>query len=548
MTKEEIEQLESRGCFSADWSLVEIEPGTDLGAIRNVWFRGPVSIGTGTRIINVPGGISNVRIGRNVVIENVARIENSPCSKFGIGTDVAVLDETGSRRVRIYPGISAQVAALAAGNPRFAREKLDAMIDAHTAAMDFDFEIGDGARLCDCGPIVDVRIWPGAVVEGVEMLRNGSIVSNASGTDAMARAGHGVNAENFIIEDAAVDNGSLIRNAYVGQGSVLDKGFSAHDSLFFANCSMENGEACALFAGPYTVSMHKSSLLIGCQTSFFNAGSGTNMSNHMYKLGPIHWGVLERGVKTASNAYIMHEARIGAHSLVMGDIKGHPDSSAFPFSYLIADGRGGAALVPGAMLRSYGLKRDSAKWPARDRRPARLARLNDRITFDILNPISVEAMADAIPLLEKIESEASVGPYGSISPRSAAKGKDLYRNAIFKYLHDRLGDTPMPIAGNHGSPACNWVDLGGQIITVSRLRQAMSMPEIEEMERCFDEARTQYETDEKAWIAEKLGQFPRAADAWRKAAESLEALVEADRLKSITSLGCQLEKTKLMPE
>lgn len=82
----------------------------------------------------------------------------------------------------------------------------------------------------------------------------------------------------------------MIRNCYVGQGSVIDKGFTAHDSLFFANCSMENGEACAVLAGPYTVSMHKSSLLIGCQTSFMNAGSGTNMSNHMYKFGPVHWG------------------------------------------------------------------------------------------------------------------------------------------------------------------------------------------------------------------------------------------------------------------
>ena len=37
--------------------------------------------------------------------------------------------------------------------------------------------------------------------------------------------------------------------------------FSAHDSLFFANCNCENGEAAALFGGPYTVTMHKSSLV-----------------------------------------------------------------------------------------------------------------------------------------------------------------------------------------------------------------------------------------------------------------------------------------------
>ena len=49
-----------------------------------------------------------------------------------------------------------------------------------------------------------------------------------------------------------------------------------------------------------------------------NAGSGSNQSNHMYKLGPIHQGTLERGAKTTSDSYILWPARVGAFSLVMG--------------------------------------------------------------------------------------------------------------------------------------------------------------------------------------------------------------------------------------
>ena len=63
---------------------------------------------------------------------------------------------------------------------------------------------------------------------------------------------------------------------------------------------MSNGEACAAFCGPFTVSHHKSSLLIGAMYSFYNAGSATNFSNHAYKMGPMHYGYLERGCKTAS--------------------------------------------------------------------------------------------------------------------------------------------------------------------------------------------------------------------------------------------------------
>ena len=42
---------------------------------------------------------------------------------------------------------------------------------------------------------------------------------------------------------------------------------------------------------------HKSTLLIAGMFSFMNAGSGSNQSNHMYKLGPIHQGAMERGAK-----------------------------------------------------------------------------------------------------------------------------------------------------------------------------------------------------------------------------------------------------------
>ena len=50
---------------------------------------------------------------------------------------------------------------------------------------------------------------------------------------------------------------------------------------------------------------HKSTLLIAGLFSFMNAGSGSNQSNHMYKLGPIHQGILERGAKTSSDSYIL---------------------------------------------------------------------------------------------------------------------------------------------------------------------------------------------------------------------------------------------------
>ena len=220
MKKDEIEILERQGCVSDDWSLVTLDEGVDLSRIRNVYFSGPVSVGKGTEIINVPGGLSNVRIGEGARIVNAARIENSPGATYGVGIDIAVLDETGTRPVRIYPGLSAQIATMAARLPEYAEGKLLPLITRHIIDLPDMKEIGAGAEVLDCGPITEVRIWPGSKVEGVLRLHNGSIVNNArrQETRTLTYVGHGVDAENFIIEDATVTGGSILSNTYVGQG------------------------------------------------------------------------------------------------------------------------------------------------------------------------------------------------------------------------------------------------------------------------------------------------------------------------------------------
>lgn len=550
MTKEIIEKLEKQGCFSADWSQVSIKEGTDLSRIRNVYFTGEVTIGSNCEIINVPGGLSNVRIGDNVKIVNVARIENSPSATFGIGTEVATLDETGGRAVKIYPGISAQIATIATRIPEHAKESLFPLIEEHIKNLPAMIEIGNGAEILDCGPIIDVRIWPGVKIEGAAYLCNGCIVNNTDKKNCIAFVGQGVNAENFIIEDASVANGVILRNTYVGQGTVLDKGFTSHDSLFFANCSMENGEACALFAGPFTVSMHKSSLLIGCQTAFMNAGSGTNMSNHMYKLGPLHWGELERGVKTSSNSYIMHGSKIGAYSLLMGDHKTHPDTSEFPFSYLFGDGNGNTTVVPGAMLKSYGLRRDQEKWPKRDRREGHNINLHDRITFNTFNPYTIGLVVKAIDTIENILAKStecdSIIHNGLILNRSSLKkALSFYELCVYEYLRLRLGDNLNPAEASDTKVSKRWVDLGGQVVSESTLQSAMKADSIEKIERIFNKAHEDYRQDELAWIASNLKKWANTDNIYKNKSEEFDKLVKSDQQKSIADIANEQEMLSL---
>ena len=555
MTKNsEILQLESQGCFCDDWSRIRISEKTDLRKIRNVRFAGSVSIGSGAEIINVPGGLCDIRIGDNVRIGNVARISRSPEASFGVGTDIDVLDETGHSIVRIYPGISAQIATLCARMPEYARAKLFPLIDSHIASLEHDMpEIGDNVTIIDSGVISDVRIWSGVRIEGAARLHNGSIVGNSTSGPQATFVGHGVDAENFIIEDATVKGGCLLRNTYAGQGVVLDKGFTSHDSLFFANCSMENGEACAVLAGPYTVSMHKSTLLIGCQTSFMNAGSATNMSNHMYKLGPAHWGVLERGVKTASNSYIMHGSRIGAYSLVMGTHKTHPDTSALPFSYLFGDDSGKTTVVPGAMLKSFGLKRDMEKWPQRDRRKDYDIPLHDRITFAIFNPATADAMLQALQMMEDIDTasgdddESGIVWHGlTISRKSLRKGRDLYDMALCRYIDLTTFSQDEDFHAGSTEARGRWVDLAGQVLPAECLKETMTSESISEMERRLSEADSRFDRLQSIWIKTNLRNYMDNPDTVRQKSAALADLIENDRITSVDTLARHQEMLALL--
>lgn len=554
MKKSDIARLESQGCYSDDWDLVKISAGTNLGKIRNVVFRGSVEIGSDAEIINVHGGLENVSIGNGVRIVNVAKIKNSKGATCGIGAKVDVLDETGSRPVRIYPGLSAQTATLAARIPDYAAGTLDALIDRHIGQMPDRPDIGDNVEISDSGTLSDVKIWEGCKIEGASRLRNCSIVSNSKGPGHSTYIGQGVDIEDCIVEDATVQGGAFLRNTYVGQGCVIDKSFTSHDSLFFANCTMENGEACAVLGGPFTVSMHKSSLLIACQTGFMNAGSGTNMSNHMYKLGPVHWGILERGVKTSSNAYLMHGSRIGAFCLLLGDHKSHPDSSHFPFSYLIGDARGNTTLVPGAMLKSYGLVRDEGKWQTRDRRTnMNLRKLNDRVNTHVFNPYTIGLIMDAIDTADKLlaeqgEDDEPIKINGmTVKGSSLKKGKTLYDLAVGKYLSTHIAgrDSEAKERGEAGYQE-RWTDLGGQVMPESTLRTAMQAESIEALEAIFDKAYEEMERQEKAWISANLSDFMSDPDRLQAKAAEYDAILEKDRQASVDMIRSESNMLSLL--
>ncbi|MCM1035127.1 MAG: DUF4954 family protein [Paludibacter sp.] len=568
LSSAEIEQLTRQNCRAENWENISVCDPFDISQCQDTYFTGIVRIGSNDYTFVLEGGIPrhagirnaglhNCTIGNNVYIngihnyianyriddyayiENTNRIATIGESSFGVGTEVSVLNETGGREVPLYERLSAQTAYMLAmyrHNLRLA-ECLSHMVQQHAASIrSKEGRIGKYCRIVNAGEIVNMNIGDYAVIEGVARLENGTIAGSAQDP---VYAGAGVIASDFILASGSrVEDGAVLCHVFAGQGTHISHLFSAHDSLFFANCACENGEACAIFAGPYTVSLHKSSLLIAGMFSFLNAGSGSNQSNHMYKLGPIHQGVVERGSKTTSDSYILWPARIGAFSLVMGRHVSHPDTSRLPFSYLI-ENKGRTYLVPGVNLKSVGTIRDAQKWPKRDKRKDS-DRL-DLINFNLLSPYTISKMLDGIALLNKLEhtSGLTADQYAyqtmTIDARALRKGREYYRMAVDKFMGNsvikRLEKTPCNtidqirerLRPTHAYGQGEWIDLSGLIVpkeAISRLIDNITNGKIEqlqEIEKYLHQLHADYYDMEWTWVAEHI------EDWWGKPCDALTA-------------------------
>ena len=286
MTPAEIAAVESLGSSAEAWSQVSVADDFTPFQLLQSHLEGKVVVGSGARIIR--SRVCNYHIGEGALVEGVTALECRRRSTFGNGVGVATMNECGGRTVKIYDRLSAQAAYLMAvyrHRPQ-TMAALEKMVDDYAEARASQTgSVGKGSRIVGARFIREVRIGDNVTVDGCSILENGTVCDGA-------HIGVDVKAYDFIAaENARIDNGSIVERCFVGESCRLDKAFTAAESLFFANSHCENGEAASIFAGPYTVSHHKSSLLIAGMFSFFNAGSGSNQSNHLFKSGAVHQAV-----------------------------------------------------------------------------------------------------------------------------------------------------------------------------------------------------------------------------------------------------------------
>jgi UDP-3-O-[3-hydroxymyristoyl] glucosamine N-acyltransferase len=504
LTSEEIEVLKSNDCWAEDWTSVNVSENFKPNFMHRVMLYGEVNIGGFDKNVEVSQGfvkhsginnatlrnvtigddclienvgnfINNYTIGDDCYISNISTMETTEGATYGEGNLVSVLNEVGEGNVILFSDLNSQLAAFMVKHfsDKELKEKIRLLIKSDIdTKMPERGQIGNNVKIINTKEITNCVINDFCEVNGASRLSDCTLLGSIHGN---VYIGTGVIAENSIIaEGSSVINSVKIQDCFIGETCQLSNGFTASASVFFANSYMSNGEACAAFCGPFTASHHKSSLLIGGMFSFYNAGSATNFSNHAYKMGPMHWGILERGSKTASGAYLLMPATLGTYSVCFGKLMHHPDTRNLPFAYLIADGDK-MFLIPGRNITTVGLYRDIKKWPKRDLRAPENRK--SIVNFDWLSPFSVGEVLKGKKILENLREVTgdNVSQYlyheYIIPATSLHKGIKYYDIALRIYmgavLKRVLKRDPSITPPNTQIGLGDWDDLSGLLLPVS---------------------------------------------------------------------------------
>ena len=511
LTSEEIEVLKSNDCWAEDWTSINVSEDFKPNFMHRVMLYGEVNIGAFNKNVEVSQGfvkhsginnatlrnvtigddclienvgnfINNYNIGDDCYISNISTMETTEGATYGEGNLVSVLNEVGEGNVILFSDLNSQLAAFMVKHfsDKELKEKIRQLIKTDIDnKMPERGQIGNNVKIVNTKEITNCVINDFCEVNGASRLSDCTLLGSIHGN---VYIGTGVIAENSIIaEGSSVINSVKIQDCFIGETCQLSNGFTASASVFFANSYMSNGEACAAFCGPFTASHHKSSLLIGGMFSFYNAGSATNFSNHAYKMGPMHWGILERGSKTASGAYLLMPATLGTYSVCFGKLMHHPDTRNLPFAYLIADGDK-MFLIPGRNITTVGLYRDIKKWPKRDLRAPENRK--SIVNLDWLSPFSVGEVLKGKQILENLREVTgdNVSQYlyheYIIPATSLHKGIKYYDIALRIYmgavLKRVLKRDPSITPPSTQIGLGDWDDLSGLLLPISEEKRIIN--------------------------------------------------------------------------
>lgn len=440
LTPREIEVLEAKGNYAADWNDVWVTDRFIPEQIEHSKFYGRVRIGDmessflDYRELQLPIGIynstvvssdigrfnaiHNVRyiahfiLGEEVILFNVKEMETSSNAKFGNGIlkdgddesaliQLELCNENGGRAVLPFDGMQASDVYLWTRNrhDRVLQERFKAItFDSFDTARGYYSTVGDRTVIKNSQTIKDVKIGTDAYIKGVNKLKNVTVNSLKEAYTQIGEGcelvngiiGHGcrifygVKAVRFILSSfSQLKYGARLINSFLGDNSTISCCEVLNSLLFPAHEQHHNNSfLCA-------------SLVMG-QSNM--AAGATVGSNHNSRAGDGEI-IAGRGFWPGLCVSLKHNSKFASYSLIVkGDFL-HELHIRMPFSMVGNDMANDKLVVLPAywfLYNMYALMRNNYKFISRDQRSLK----NQYFEYDVLAPDTVNEIFTAIRELE----------------------------------------------------------------------------------------------------------------------------------------------------
>ena len=505
LTDNEIFILENNNCWAEDWSKIEVdEDGFQPKFLHRVIFYGDIRLGAFEKNVEVSKGffkhsgindatLRNVTVGNNCLIEkignyihnytigddcliaNVSVMETTEGATYGRGNVISVLNEAGDGNIIMFPELSSQFAALMVKHfkNKDLKNALRRLVSEEIACLTPSVStIGNNVKIVNSKEITNTIIHNDCEISGASRLCDCTILSSEH---ANVYIGTGVICENSIIsEGSSIINSAKIQDCFIGETCHIANGFTASQSVFFANSYMANGEACAAFCGPFSV--------------------------------------------------------------CFGKITNHPDTEALPFSYIIAYNEE-PCIVPGRNIATVGLYRDIRKWPKRDLRPQSsqksIINFEWLSPFTASEIVRGRNTLKALKKASGATSDCYIYNGYTIKASSLDKGIQLYEVALRIYMGEmlkkakHLGILDKPLEQNLLNL---WSDLGGLLLPDFEEQRILediksgSLETIEDVNDRFKEINSNYYNYAWDWTRFLIDHYYGSKDI----TETIEAQIVSD--------------------
>ena len=498
LTDDEIALLEDNNCRAEDWESVNVSDDFNPAYLCDVVFYGEINLGYFDRNIEVSPGflkhsgiyratlrnvtvgdncliehvnnyVNNYTIGDNCYISNIATLETSEGATYGQGNIISAGSPSGEGNIMLFIRLSSQLAALMMkySHDKELRETLRNLVREDIDAQQPECGIiGEGVKIVNTGEITNTILGDYCEVNGAARLSDTTVMGTA---DASVFIGTGVICENSVISDgASLLNSAIVTDCFVGEACKISNGFTAGQSVIFANSNLSKGEASAAFCGPFTTSHHKNSLLTGSVFSLNNTG---------------------------------HD-----------DITQCPDMCNLPFSRLTTQGDT-TFLEPAFHITTAAHYRNIRRWARRDMRAQSTPK--SIVNFDWLSPFSVGKIIKAKKKLEDLREisgeDASNYRFHEFIIRAAdlQKGIQNYDMALRIYMGTVLERVqrrdPELNEPETDTGLGKWDNLAGLVLPASEELQIVedikdgTLVNIDEILHRFDEINAEYRNYQWAW-------------------------------------------------